>query len=361
MKDGREQAVLFVGGANPVHGLPPALGFADALQQVPFVASFGSFPDESTLLADLVLPSSLPLEEWGDDVPDPGVSAAVLSVQQPVVQALFDTRSVWDVLLALADELGDPLREALPWPTFKDLLRDQLASLGQAGRGSVQAPNPERFWGQLLQHGGWWDDNPAPSAAPANTSAGPTPASPAAARPSAPVATLPEPQFSGDPARYPFVLVPFRHNTLGAGEAAHLPWLQATPDPITSVTWQTWVEINPRVAADLGVVEGDVVTVASEYGRVEVPVYVSPAAPPEVVAMPLGQGHSAFGRWAQKRGANPIQLLAPSSDATTGALAYGSTRVGVSKTGRRVALPKLEGEAPARQLPAQEVVEVARE
>jgi anaerobic selenocysteine-containing dehydrogenase len=349
MQDGREQAVLFVGGANPVYGLPAALGFPDALRHVPFVASFGSFPDESTLLADLVLPSSLPLEDWGDDVPDPGVGAAVLSVQQPVVQALFDTRGVWDVLLTLADELGDPLRQALPWPTFKDLLRDQLAGLAQAGRGSVQARNPEQFWGQLLQHGGWWDDNAGP------------PTAGAASQTPTPVATLPEPRFAGDPAGYPFVLVPFRHNTLGAGEAAHLPWLQAAPDPITSVTWQTWAELNPRVAADLGVVEGDVVAVASEYGRVDVPVYVSPAAPPEVLAMPLGQGHSGFGRWARQRGANPLQLLAPLSDAATGALAYGSTRVAVSKTGRRVALPKLEGEAPARQLPDQEVVEVARE
>lgn len=60
---------------------------------------------------------------------------------------------------------------------------------------------------------------------------------------------MPEPQFAGDPSQYPFYLVPFAHNTLGAGESAHLPWLQAAPDPITSVTWQTWVELNPRVAS----------------------------------------------------------------------------------------------------------------
>ena len=346
MNNGREQALLLLGGANPVYGLPAGLRFADALQHVPFVASFASFADESTLLSDLVLPSSLPLEEWGDDVPDPGVSAAVLSVQQPVVPALFDTRSVWDVLLTAADELGDPLRQALPWPTFKDLLRDQLANLRQANRGSVQAPNSDEFWTQLLQHGGWWDES------------APAPGSPVT---SAPVGSLAEPQFSGDPAKYPFVLVPFRHNTLGAGESAHLPWLQATPDPVTSVTWQTWVELNARVAAQLGVTEGDLVALESEYGRAEVPVYVSPAAPPEVLAMPLGQGHSSFGRWAQGRGVNPLQLLAPLTDAATGALAYASTRVNLTRTGRRVALPKLEGEAPARQLPGQELVDVARE
>ena len=376
VNDGREQALLFLGGANPVYGLPAALGFTDALQRVPFVASFASMPDESTLLSDLVLPSSLPLEEWGDDVPDPGVSAAVLSIQQPVVQALFDTRSVWDVLLTVADELGDPLRQALPWPTFKDVLRNELTNLQQANRGSVQARTFDQFWSQLLQHGGWWDDNPPQNPATAQAATGapapppgvtqpapppPGPASPASSTLSSLVGLLAEPQFSGDPARYPLVLVPFRHNTLGSGESAHLPWLQAAPDPVTSVTWQTWVELNPRVAEQLGVTEGDVVTVESQSSRAEVPVYISPAAPPEVLAIPLGQGHRVFGRWAQKRGVNALQLLAPLSDATTGALAYGSTRVAISKTGRKVALPKLEGEAPVRQLPGQEVLEIARE
>jgi menaquinone reductase, molybdopterin-binding-like subunit len=140
MTDGREQALLVLGGANPVHGLPAALGFAEALQRVPFVASLNSFGDDTTMLADLVLPSSLPLEQWGDAVPEPSGSGSVVSVQQPVVQALFDTRSAWDVLLTVADELGDPLRQALAWPTFKDLLQDRLDSLRSSGT------NQGQFW-----------------------------------------------------------------------------------------------------------------------------------------------------------------------------------------------------------------------
>jgi molybdopterin-containing oxidoreductase family iron-sulfur binding subunit len=102
------------------------------------------------------------------------------------------------------------------------------------------------------------------------------------------------------------------------------------------------------------------VAVESPRGRVEAPVYVSPAAPPEVVAIPLGQGHDGFGRWAAGRGVNPMALLAPLADAATGALAYGSTRVRLSRTGRHMPLPKFEGSAPARQLTGQEVIEVTR-
>jgi anaerobic selenocysteine-containing dehydrogenase len=145
---------------------------------------------------------------------------------------------------------------------------------------------------------------------------------------------------------------------LGAGESAHLPWLQAAPDPITSITWQTWVELNPRLAANMGIAEGDILTIESPHGRLEAPAYISPAAPPEVLAMPLGQGHSGFGRWADGRGANPMLLLEPLADAATGALAYGATRVSFTRTGRRVPLPKLEGMAPVRQLAGKDVIEV---
>jgi menaquinone reductase, molybdopterin-binding-like subunit len=258
------------------------------------------------------------------------------------VQALFDTRSAWDVLLTVADELGDPVRQALAWPTFKDLLQDQLDSLRPSGT------NQGQFWSGLLQRGGYWNLSAPSSAAPASDASPPT-------------VTLPEAQFAGDPQTYPFVLVPFVHNTLGAGESAHLPWLQAAPDPVTSVTWQTWVELNPTLAAKLGVVEGDLVGVESARGRVEAPVYISPAAPPEILAMPFGQGHTGFGRWATGRGINPMQLLEPLADAASGALAYSSTRVKLDKTGRHVALPKLEGMAPARQLPGQEVLQVIRQ
>jgi anaerobic selenocysteine-containing dehydrogenase len=337
MNDGREQAVLVLGGANPVHGLPAALGFADALRKVPFVASFASFGDDTALLADLVLPSSLPLEEWGDASPYP---TGAVSVQQPVVQAIFDTRSAWDVLLALAEQLGNPL----PWATFKDLLQAQLDGLRPAGMGQAE------WWSGLLQHG---VATGSPSQAGGALPTGGTPQGG-----TGPGGGLPEPTFAGDPETYPFNLVVFPHNTLGVGEAAHLPWLQAAPDPVTSVTWQSWVELNPAVAARLQLTEGDLVAVESPAGRVEVLAYVSPAAPREVLAMPLGQGHAGFGRWANGRGANPMQLLGPLADGATGALAYGATRVRLSKTGRQRALPKLEGMAPARQLPGQEVIQV---
>jgi hypothetical protein len=58
---------------------------------------------------------------------------------------------------------------------------------------------------------------------------------------------------------------------------------------------------------------------------------LSPGIAPDVVAMPAGQGHQTFTRYASARGANPISVLAPLTDAQTGSLAWAATRVRIAK------------------------------
>lgn len=348
LRGGSVQALLLK-DANPAYGTPGGLRFRDALRgaQNTLVVSFSSFRDESTEMADLVLPSHLPLEDWGTDVPTPGPGFSVVTVQQPVVRPLYDTRSFGDVLLTLAAELGGPIRTALPYDTYKDMIRESLRPLAGERRGSIREPDFERFWVRMLQQGGWWDEGQTGSA----------PAGAAAPQ----LGTIPPARFDGGEQEFPFHLVVFPHNTLGTGESAHLPWLQGTQDPITTVAWQTWVEVNPSIARERGLVEGDIVAVETAQGRIEVPVYISPAAPPNVLAVPLGQGHTSFGRWAERRGANPLAILAPLTDQPTGALAYGSTRARLLKTGRRIPLPTREGDVGSRPLHEVQILKVTRD
>ena len=160
---------------------------------------------------------------------------------------------------------------------------------------------------------------------------------------------------------FPFALVPFESQAMGAGELAHLPWLQATPDPITTVAWQTWVEVNPKTAERLGIAQQDIVVVESSNGRfVEAAVYVNPASPPNVIGMPLGQGHAAYTSYAAGRGVNVFDILRAAQDADTGAFAWAATRVRLAKTNKRLKLPSLEGIVPAVQLADQPIIQVVR-
>lgn len=330
MRGGRVN-LLMVHRANPVYGLPAAIDPREAVGRVPFVVSFSSFMDETTAMADLVLPDHHFLEDWGDDVPDPGPGYQIVGFQQPVVVPQLNTRSFANLLLTVANELGGEVARALPWGSLKDALQQAAQELRGLNRGSVPAGGVEAYWTSLLQQGGWWD----------TASAGAPPEAGGTARlPTQP----PLPAFEGTAQEYPFFLHVFPSAALGTGEMAHLPWLQGLPDPNTTVVWRTWVEVNPKTAADLSLTEGDVVAVESPAGSIQAPVYVYPAIRPDVVAMPLGQGHTAYGRYASNRGANPLDILAPRSDAETGTLAWAATRVRLRKTGERLTrLPKFEG------------------
>ena len=151
-------------------------------------------------------------------------------------------------------------------------------------------------WTEAQEQGGWWGTAPA--------ALGSTPA-PIAPSPSA--LSWTEPQFDGDAQQYPFHFLPYPSSAFLDGSLAHLPWLQEMPDPLTSAMWSSWVEINPATAAKLGIGDGDVVEVASAQGSLQSAVVLSPGIAPDIVAMPVGQGHSVFTRYASGRGENPVE------------------------------------------------------
>jgi len=117
--------------------------------------------------------------------------------------------------------------------------------------------------------------------------------------------------------------------------------LQETPDPTTTVMWNTWVEMNPETARELGVENDDVVRLVSAAGAVEAPVYLYPAIRPDTIAIPFGQGHTAYGRYASGRGVNPTDLFSPIFN-EAGDLAFAGIKVRVEITGKKQVLSRLE-------------------
>ena len=96
---------------------------ADALKRVPFIVSFGSFIDETSALADLILPDHSFLESWVDAAPESGSLKAAPSKFGPVMRPLYDTRSTPDVLLEVSRGLAKPLA-GLP-NTFEEYLNQE--------------------------------------------------------------------------------------------------------------------------------------------------------------------------------------------------------------------------------------------
>jgi anaerobic selenocysteine-containing dehydrogenase len=322
MKAG-EVEVLFLHGGNPVFELPNALGFENAMKSVPLVISFAPFPDETATQADYIFPDHHGLESWGYQRVATGVGKSTLSGAQPVVVPFYNTRATADVLLAAAAASGGKLATALPYPDEVAYIQEKLLPLVENKDANFNAGEINTFAAYFQQYGGWWANTAglqAPSGDPL----------------SIPIeGTAPEFQGEGE-----FILMPFISPILGEA-GANKPWLQEVPDPTTTVMWNTWVEINPETAHEMGIENDDVVRITSEAGAVEASVYLYPAIRPDTIAIPFGQGHSAYGRYAEGRGINPFDLLGIQFN-EAGDLAFANMKVRIEKTGRKRALSRLE-------------------
>jgi len=330
MDGGRVQA-LVVHGANPSYSVPKWGGFADAMAKVPFKLSLSSSWDETTLGCDLVLPSAHGLESWGDAA----IARGVWSIQQPGMRKvpMFDSHEAGDTLITLAQGAG--FGGAFP-ATWLDYLKAKWQPMYQKG-GSGRTFH--EFWNDTLKRGGMWEENvPAASVswsgAPAFASA--------------------ELKGAGD-----LALVLYPSSAHFDGRGANKPWLQELPDPTAKAVWGSWVEIHPETAARLGIENGHAVTVTTEAGKVELPAFVYGGIRKDTIAIPLGQGHTGYGRYAKDRGVNALDLLSPAQDAASGALAYLSTRARVARSSSDMHLSVTQRERSQRDREIAQVIPVA--
>ena len=264
--------VLMLDGANPVFDAPKAWRVREALEKVPYIVSFGSFLDETSSLADLILPDHSFLESWAESVPESGSLVAVASAAPPAMAPLHQTRATADVLLDVSRRLQTPLD--LPWESMEALLGATFAAFPPAAEGG----DP---WMEAQEKGGWWGTLPGAARGDGRRR---LPGAPRRRR-----TAFVEPQFDGDPAKFPFHFLPYASTTFYDGSAAHLPWLQEMPDPLTSAMWSSWVEINPQTAAKLGIGEGDLVDVTSAHGTLRSSAVITPGIAPTSSACRWGR------------------------------------------------------------------------
>jgi molybdopterin-containing oxidoreductase family iron-sulfur binding subunit len=341
--------VLILGDVDPVFTLPPRSGFAEALTKVPMVVSCATRPSETTARAHVVLPALHWLESWGDYVAEDGV----LGLMQPAMGPVpIDGRPVagrafGDILLGLgkralgAEEGKGPLR----WPGFEQFVKEEWSALAKAPIGSQAAVE---FWEESLRRGGVWQGLSAP----------------VVLRPEAGRVEVPPVRLEGAGSH---VLLVYPSARFYDGRGADRAWLQEVPDTITQITWDGWVEIPGETAARLGVSRGDLVSLSSPHGTLELPAYPSESLHPGTVAVAMGQGHEYPGAYARARGlntgANPMRLLGGAPEAGSGALPQLAVKVALAKTGSRraLAIPQATHDQDDRELAQHVGIGAARE
>ena len=270
--------LLLILGGNPVFNAPVELGLADRIEKTRVRAHLSLYEDETTAVCQWSLPEAHYLESWGDARAFDGS----VTIQQPLIQPLYDGRSAYQVLQMFleAPEMG--------------------------GHEIVKG-----YW--AAQHNGadfesWWrravhDGVVAGSALPTKT-----PAINGAA-----LATPPHKyRLEGK------LEIVFRPDpTIYDGRFANLGWLQELPKPITKITWDNAAIMSPATANQLGVYketlnagyDGVPMVELTYQGRtLRAPVWAQPGCADGSVTVHLGYGRTKAGRAGTGAGFNPYGL-----------------------------------------------------
>ena len=298
MAAGRVKTLL-VAGANPVYDAPLGLDFAAAMGGVECVVSLADRVDETAALADWLAPVSHPLESWADAL----LPGGLLAIQQPAIRPLWDTHGLLDVLavwgaaagaggtLQAAVDATRPGEDGSTAPNLSagyHLVRSHLGTvfLGMPpGSGAF-----EEAWSELLRTGSRQGD-PRPDARQREISSD---------------ALVLLNGLPGAPEGLELQLYP--QHALRDGRSANNGWLQEFQDPITRMTWGGALSIAPRRFDEMGLENGDLVTVTTGDASLTLPAYRHAGMHDGQVAAPLGLGRTACGRVGDGIGANGFPL-----------------------------------------------------
>ena len=348
---------LLVHGTDPVFLLPNGEQFAQALKQVPFVASFSPFMDETAARADLILPDHTDLERWQEATSPPTFPFSIQSISPPVVEPVHQTRATTDAVLEIARVLGGDVAAALPQSTFEEFLRGEADKIFAARAGYIFSTSPEEAWYRLLERSGWW----APTYSTAEqlwqqmreqggwweptyyhgewnrvlrtpsrrfefysqrvgqwAERNKEAASAAGLEGGKDRLCLPhQPSLPPPMEKFPLLLLPIEVLPLAGGQGAHLPYMQQIAGLHVFEQWGSWLEINPSTGEELGLADLDWVWVESSRARARVRLRFYQGARPGVVHLPLGYGQTNGSRWGC-RGVNPLNLIEGKRDGLAG-------------------------------------------
>jgi len=325
---------MAIGFNSNFNMLAPGAGRWDgALKKIPYYVHISPFISEMALYADLVLPSTTFLEEWGYDHSPPGSGFAEVKIKQPAVPPLGRSRSITDVLFAVTKRLGGGVAQS-------------FANMGDHAEGFVKFRTDTLIpWGDFLKKGVWIGKDYeykkyhhiflTPSKK-FEFSSGNLKALSFRMKKGKDEGLdyLPhyqEVKFLGDRGKYPFVLLPYQPLMVIENGSQNYPWAQEIFLPKNGVGWETLAEINSETAKALKLKDGQLVWVESPFQKMRVKVKFSEGVHPDVVAIPFGQGHYSYGKWQKGIGVNPNEIIGVDYDTISGQAVFFNTRVKVYK------------------------------
>ncbi|MCP3924791.1 MAG: molybdopterin-dependent oxidoreductase [Desulfobacterales bacterium] len=290
--------VLLIANDNPLYTMADSDAVKKAFEKIPYKVSFSSFMDETTEIADLVLPVNVNLEQTDvvsitESVQKPGIGYVA-----PVSDLQFNTKDLGEILIETAKTI-DGMADAFPWDDYEScisaILGDKLESLQEEGVIVNEDYRAKNLSFKFI--------------APKNEVLAP----------------------KGDKGVYPLVLVPYDSIRIPNGYIGAPPFAVKTVSDKVIKGKDGFVEINPVTAKQLGLSDKSSVKVKTSEGSCKVKVNLSEQIMPGVVAMAKGLGHTAYDKYLAGKGVNVNNLLGTVEDPVTGSNCAWAIRCKIEK------------------------------
>jgi anaerobic selenocysteine-containing dehydrogenase len=299
-----EVEALMVVEANPCYSLPDTDKVRAAFSKIPFIVSFASHLDETAMMADLILPNHVYLERYEDVPVLAGTTRPTIGLCQPVVAPQLNTRHAGDTIIQIAGALKGSVAAAFPWADYERCLTETLGDQ----------------WEDMSDKGYWVSDAAAPNDAGGFVFMNDRIRA---------IYLAEAPPLGGD-AKNSLLLVPYDTIRL-AGLIGDPPFvMKIVPDTVLKAN-DGFVDLNRETAAELGLAEGQKVTLSTPVGTAQVRVHLDDTVMPGVLSMARGLGHTAYSPYVAGKGVNVNQLIAPVEDPASGLDAAWGIRAGLTK------------------------------
>jgi len=292
--------LLFVNGANPCYAMPDTENVIKAFKKIPYVVSFSSYFDETTEMADIILPNHTNLERLEDIPLAAGLIKPVVGLSMPVVEPEFNTRHIGDVFIQMAKLMDGNIKASFPWNNYEECLKKTL----------------DDKWDKLAKDGYWVDEN-------SRASRGKFEFTPLVKN----NRNLVKPEGKSK-----LTLIPYDSMRLTVGYIGDPPFAMKTVEDTVLKGNDVFVEINPKTAADYNLSEGDKARLTTSKGEAKVRVHLYDGIRPGIVAMPRGLGHTEFDEYLAGKGENFNKLIGPVEDPVSGLDAAWGIQAEITKT-----------------------------
>jgi len=343
--DAGKVGVLLIHEVNPSYALPNRKVARAIFEDIPYIVSFSSFIDESSMQADLILPISTPLERWDDHTGAPGIPYPIYGLSHPLVNPLYESRNAGDVLIEIARELGGTIAESFPWNNTVEALRERAAGLYESGTGVIHTaefsatymsqtatptevksfPTFSDFWNALVKNCCWSDPQCTTDQLEQTLK---TPGKKFEFFSQRLQKTF---GYSNDlecmphyhepppnPQGFDLLIMPENLITMADNGLGTPPLLikQLSNDVLSEN--DLFVQVNPITAMYQGLKDGESVILESPAGKVRVRIHTFAGVREGVVLIPLGFGHTAYDRFLRNKGVNALEIFDAKMDTVSG-------------------------------------------